>query len=244
LQVNNWFFGFGDNPAITDEYVQDVKRRYTGVFYQRMIEGKWVAAEGGVFTNFDPSFHVVDEHPEIKEYYLSCDWGFNNPMCLLLVGEDADGCYYILDEFYQSGRLVDDHLNRELKERGWDKLGPRKERPYQCLYDVESPSDGQRMRDMGWNMVPALKHPGSVVESIKATQQAFQKQENGRARLYFMRHCSKTIAEMSGYRWKTVRGVNKDEPVKENDHAVDAVKQFVYTKDAGRVKVLKSNPFR
>jgi PBSX family phage terminase large subunit len=79
IEKNSWFFGFLDNPTITEDYIADVKRRYSGVFYERMIEGKWVASEGSIFTNFDPSFHIVPyaELPEMVYYVLGIDWGFH-----------------------------------------------------------------------------------------------------------------------------------------------------------------------
>ena len=238
IDKKNWFWGFKDNPTLEREYIRELEHTLTGVFKERLFYGRWVAAEGNIFSNFDPSFHVVDKHPEIVEYYASFDWGFNNPLAALLIGVDSDDVFYVLDEFYERGRLVDESLNQELREKGWDKLGPRKEMPYQCYYDVESPSDAQRMLQMGWNMVPAVKHPGSVNESIKATQQRFQVGENGRAKLYILGKCTNTIGEVMGYQWRAVKGAVKDEPVKKNDHAVDCLKGFVYSRDAGKVRVV------
>jgi PBSX family phage terminase large subunit len=245
IEVKNWFFGFEDNPTINDDYIADVKRRYSGVFYQRMIEGKWVAAEGSIFTNFEPSFHIVNELPPMIDYFMGIDWGYNNPTAMVLFGIDKDNVYYAIDEWYQAGRLVDVAMVNELRQRGWDKLGPRKTPPSYVYADSEDPASCDAFRRFSnWVVVPASKPAGSVVDGIRIFQELLQKQGNGKARFYIHSKCSNLISQIGSYRWKTVRGVDKDEPVKENDHAVDAARYVIFSREAGRVRVIRKNPFR
>lgn len=78
-------FGFKDNPTITDEYVDAVKQRFTGVFYDRMIEGKWVG---------DKDFKVFPEMGECEKSVV-CDFKVASnfiPTGAMDVGfEDATG---------------------------------------------------------------------------------------------------------------------------------------------------------
>ncbi|MDK7226201.1 PBSX family phage terminase large subunit, partial [Proteus mirabilis] len=42
-------FTMDDNPGLTDEYRDSVKREFTGLWYRRFIQGEWVSAEGAVY---------------------------------------------------------------------------------------------------------------------------------------------------------------------------------------------------
>jgi len=80
------FFSFEDNPLIYDEikkgfkgdFVDKIKKRFTGVFKLRMVEGKWANAEGVIYDKFDRNKHIVESYPipEVKEYVLGIDWGY------------------------------------------------------------------------------------------------------------------------------------------------------------------------
>ena len=245
VDVKNWFFGFPDNPILDKGYIKELEQTLTGVFKERLFFGKWNAAEGNIFTNFDPSFHVVDKLPEMLDYFVGVDWGYNNPTAMTLIGIDRDGIYYAIDEWYQSGRLVDASLAGELNAKGWNKNGTRGQMPSYVYADSEDPASCEALRRVtGWSVVPAAKPAGSVVDGIRIIQQLLQKGGNDKARLYFHPRCVNLIGQMGGYRWKKVRGRELDEPVKENDHSVDSLRYTIFSREAGRVRLVKRNPFK
>ena len=57
-------FLMSDNPSITPERMEEIKKQYQGVFYQRFILGRRVRAEGAIYTAFNRSRNVVDVLPE------------------------------------------------------------------------------------------------------------------------------------------------------------------------------------
>src|SRR5574343_599291 len=63
-------------------------------------------------------------------------------------------------------------------------------------------------------------------------------QGDGLPRLTVNPDCKNTINEFESYIWKP----NKDEPVKENDHAMDAIRYGYLGLDAGRVSAV-ADPF-
>ncbi|BCI60628.1 hypothetical protein C12CBH8_12670 [Solibaculum mannosilyticum] len=81
-------FLLDDNTTLDPEYVAAIKREYTGVFYDRFILGRWVAAEGRIYDMFDEAKNVV---PSIDRpytaYYVSMDYGTQNPTAMLLWGK-------------------------------------------------------------------------------------------------------------------------------------------------------------
>ena len=42
-----------DNPSLSEEIKQRYKNLYSGSFYERFIEGKWVSCDGAVYPFFD-----------------------------------------------------------------------------------------------------------------------------------------------------------------------------------------------
>ena len=48
-----------DNLNLNPEYVENQKKLYTGVFYDRKILGKWKVAEGLVYDTFDERKNIL-----------------------------------------------------------------------------------------------------------------------------------------------------------------------------------------
>lgn len=73
-------FTMDDNPSLTERIIQRYKSLYSGAFYERFVEGKWVAAQGLVYPMFKEAAHVR-EPPDgaPTKHYISCDYGTVNP---------------------------------------------------------------------------------------------------------------------------------------------------------------------
>ena len=90
-------FTMDDNPSLSNEIKSRYKSLYSGAFYERFVEGKWVAAEGLVYPMFSPEKHVRRaEH--FEKFYLSCDYGTVNPFSLGLWGKAGEK-WYRINEF-------------------------------------------------------------------------------------------------------------------------------------------------
>jgi PBSX family phage terminase large subunit len=79
LNLKIWDFRLDDNDAVPPEIIQDMKREYTGVFYDRFILGKWVAAEGLIYPKFaeNAKNHIIDKiniH-ELQSVHIGIDYG-------------------------------------------------------------------------------------------------------------------------------------------------------------------------
>jgi PBSX family phage terminase large subunit len=224
-----WYFDIEhDNPVLSPEYIEQLKNLYTGVFFDRFIRGLWVAAEGGIYNELDRSVHVISDLPEMREYFLAVDWGYENPLAILLIGIDHDNRYYVVDEFYKRQQLVDDSLKNQLIA----KFGPYGyEFNTEAYCDTNRPEQMRQLSDLfdGLNVVGAVKE---VIDGIQEVQRHFKQRGDGTYGLYFHSRCVNTITEHENYRWKQVRsGVQKgDEPLKENDHTCDGVRYLIYTR--------------
>jgi len=182
----------------------------TGVRYQRLRLGQWATAEGAVY-DFDSDVHVTQRDTALfQRWYLAVDEGYTNPAVVLLVGADSDNRWHVHREFYERGKLQS-AVVQQIKQ--WYK-------EFSCeLTAVDSSAAGliADCRDAGINAIPAK---GRVLDGIQAVQDRLRVSDDGQPRLTVDPSCVNTINEFESYVWKP----EKDEPVKDNDHAMDALR--------------------
>lgn len=189
----------------------------TGIRRKRLFEGIWATAEGAVYDNFDTSIHVkVRPDTSFKAWYLAQDEGYTNPAVILLVGEDSDGRIHIAREYYERGKLQEAVVSQAV---AWKKeKGVR-------LAAVDEAAAGL-IADLLNNGVPATPSKGRVLDGIQSIQNRLKVQGDGLPRLTVDPACINTINEFESYVWKKANaaGNARDEPEKQNDHAMDAIR--------------------
>ena len=104
-----WKFLMEDNLSLSQEYITALKQMYTGVWYERMILGNWVAAEGRIYDMFEPEVHMVDAmdyiaqsgvHPNAIRWLVGCDYGTSTVMSWGLYAQFPNGVFLKVKEFY------------------------------------------------------------------------------------------------------------------------------------------------
>lgn len=211
-------FTMDDNPSLSESVKKRYKSLYSGAFYERFIEGKWVTAQGLVYPMFSPERHIKRCDGGFSRYYLSCDYGTVNPFSLGLWGE-CDGKWYRLDEYYYSGRdngiqLTDEEYYREL-----EKLANGKDITA-LIIDPSAASFIQTV--LRHKKFRVIKANNDVLSGINRVCQALKDGE-----IFLYPCCADAIREFSIYRWDD--SIKKDAVKKENDHAMDDIRYFVAT---------------
>lgn len=82
-------FTLDDNPGLTREYIESLKREYTGLWYKRFILGLWVSAEGAIFDMWDTDLHTIPwtKLPAMESLIsIGIDYGTTNASAALLLG--------------------------------------------------------------------------------------------------------------------------------------------------------------
>jgi PBSX family phage terminase large subunit len=236
------YFGLDDNPALTEDYKDLIKKSFSGHFYDRYIKGLWVGAEGVVFGNFDRSFHLVDDYPRghITEYILGIDWGYTNPLAMVLIGVDYDNNYWLIDEFYETQQNIDESLHYALQAKGWysilNEAGYAETIQYAYADSNRPEFISLFYQHTGISCFPAPKGPHSVVEGIQIMQQYLSREPKS-PKLRVVKKCQNWIKEVEAYCWNE----KKDEPIKEHDHLMDATRYAIYTRERSRGKLLDFN---
>ncbi len=210
-------FTMEDNPSLSQKVKRRYEALYSGAFYERFIEGKWVSADGLVYPMFKPDEHVKTADG-FCEYYLSCDYGTVNPFSLGLWGKSGDA-WYRISEYYHSSRergvqLTDEEYYSELKRLAGGR------RITALIIDPSAASFIETVRRHGEYRV--IKADNEVLKGINRVCSALKNGE-----IFFFPECEDAIREFSVYQWDD--GIKRDAPKKENDHAMDDVRYFVQT---------------
>lgn len=223
-------FTIDDNTMLPADYVENIKREYTGVFYDRFILGRWVVAEGLVYPMFSEEEHVVDEIPwqalQRGRWYISVDYGTVNPTsaglwCLWR------GTAYRAGEYYYDSRKPGNHQRTDeehyagLEELAGDKKIDR------IVVDPSAASFKETIRRHGRFAV--WDADNSVVDGIRLTASLLQA-----GRILIHRDCKGLLSEIAAYRWDTEASM--DAVIKEADHACDDMRYFCSTIMAREVR--------
>ncbi|MFD9398352.1 phage terminase large subunit [Streptomyces sp. NPDC060011] len=242
-----------DNPRLYDgkewtEYGKTYRARLdslTGVRYQRLRWGRWVAAEGQVYENWDPEIHVIDPFPIPADWtrWWSIDWGYTNPFVWQDWAEDFDGRLYLVREVVRTQRIVEDHAE-EIKQITTTRRGDWSA-PSAVIADHDAEDRATFEKHMGVATIPAKK---GKTAGIQAFQSRLEKATDGKPRLVVFRNALRyrqkelveavkpigLVDEITGYVWASKPGASsdlKEEPVKENDHSMDAARYMVAHRD-------------
>ena len=215
-------FTMDDNLSLTENIKARYRSMYSGVFYDRYILGLWVVAEGIIYSMFDKEKHVVKASDyEYKEYYVSCDYGTQNPTSFGLWGKTYDNKHVMIKEYYYSGRTsgiqkTDVEYSEDLKNFTKD---------YKIKYVIIDPSaasfKAQLIKD-GFKVLPAKN---SVLDGIRLVATLLTE-----LKIFFDESCEDTFKEFSSYVWDDEAcKKGEDKPVKEHDHAMDMIRYYCNT---------------
>jgi phage terminase large subunit len=254
---------FGTEGDITPRGADYISKldALTGVRYQRLRLGKWVAAEGVIYEDYQSTVHIIDAVsagtasvcpsgiPMAWPRFWAVDFGFTHPFVLQCWAEDPDGRLYMYREIFMTRRTVDQHAKTILdvvreKDGRW-----REPRPHVISCDWDAEGRAVLERELGMATEPAHK---SVLEGIEAVQVRMRPAGDGKPRIFFLRDAlveqdpmlveanrpTCTIEEIPGYCWlnkskKRDEIDPQDEPVKEMDDGCDTMRYVVAERDFG-----------
>lgn len=208
-----------DNPTLSEEQLVKAKAMFSGVFYQRYIQGEWVVAEGLIYPMFNKEYHVVPSISRPYErYYISCDYGTVNPMSMGLWGR-ADGIWYRIKEYYHNGRetkqqKTDEEYYTALERLASDRL------IVSVIVDPSAASFIECIKRHGKFRVQKAQN-----DVLNGIQNVATHLKIGDMR--FCECCKDCITEFGIYLWDSKS--SEDKPIKEKDHAMDDVRYFVNT---------------
>ncbi len=208
-----------DNPFLPESFKENLKKEYEGtVYYERYILGRWVIAEGLVYPMFDRERNVTSERGGPGRYWISSDYGTQNPTVFTLWREYG-GKAVMEKEYYHSGR---ESGRQKTDEEYYQDLeafadGYRIER---VVLDPSAASFAECIRRHGKFSV--WKANNAVLDGIRFTGACIKS-----GIIKFHESCKNAFREFGLYSWDKDAG--EDRVIKENDHCMDAIRYFCMT---------------
>ncbi len=190
------------NPFLSKEYIEQLEglAEIDENYYRIYALGEWGVLQNLIYSNWD----VVDKTPETyDEIVYGLDFGYINPTCLVEV-RIKENEVWARELVYQS------HLtNSDLIEIMKDKIDKGK-----AIYaDSAEPQRIEEIYQAGFNVYPSEKNVQFGINRVK------------QYKLHILEDSVNLIKEIRSYKWKEDKeGRILEEPVKFNDHAMDAMR--------------------
>lgn len=219
-------FTMDDNLSLSQETKDRYKSMFVGMFFRRFILGLWVSADGLIYDMWDDKENVfaMDEifqgYKDDWRHYVPIDYGTTNPFAALDAWDD-DTTMWITKELYwdskekQRQKTDTEYANDLEAFIEYDKNAV-------LIIDPSAASFRVEMRNRGYIVKDA---DNEVVDGIRRTCTMIQKR-----RLRVEKGCKNFLRERETYIWdeKAVKR-GEEAPVKQRDHAMDAVRYLVKT---------------
>ena len=235
-----WKFLMEDNLSLSQTYIKSLKQMYRGVWYERMILGNWVAAEGRVYDMFEPADHMLDAQEYIKSlninprairWLVGCDYGTSTVMSWGLYAQLPDPrltgtpIYVKVKEYYyDAAKKKVQKTDAEFVEEFQRWLGETM--PWAVYVDPSAASwkvalmrAGYRVLNANNDVINGIRHVATMLST---------------GSFYMDKSCVNTEKEYASYCWDpAAQRLGQDKVLKEHDHTCDTDRYVLYTSSLG-----------
>lgn len=203
-----------DNPHIDPAEVEEARKQLTEDRFFQEYMADFRKMEGLVYKDFKREVHVYDDHTPRKPLsmvYAGIDFGYTNPTAILKVEHDTDNHFWVSYEWYKREQLMPAIIEqcRQVKANTY-------------YPDPAEPDRIEEMTRAGINVHDVSK---DVEAGISSVQMVIRQN-----RLHVHKDLIHLINEFETYRYEDARPDKNlpESPVKENDHALDALRYVIH----------------
>jgi len=198
---------YKDNPFLSQIYIDRLEglRHQDQNYYKIYALGEWGMLENIIYSNYD----LIEQTPENPdETIYGLDFGFNNPSAMVRI-DIKDNEHYVQEVLHKS-RLTNTDLIGEIKQIGIASSP--------IYADNAEPARIEEMNKEGLYTYPAEKDVQDGIDYVK------------RHRLHITKDSVNLLKEIMSYKYREDKDGNVlEEPVKFNDHLMDAMRYALYT---------------
>ena len=146
--------------------------------------------------------------------FYGMDFGLSSPSAMVEIKFDGDKSFFIKEILYKPLNQMQGTLSTEL-----DNLKIPKHIEIICDVGNElNKTEMQKLRNSGYNVLPAMKGAGSILSGIETIQ---------KSTIYYTKSSKNIENEYDTYSWRIAQGVQLDEPEQTDDHLLDAMKYVI-----------------
>lgn len=216
LNIKAFHFTLFDNNFLSPEYVESiVKSTPLGMFTDRDIYGKWVSAQGVIYSMYNPEKHLISKDElknyNIVRYFCGVDWGFQHYGVINLCARTDDGKVLFIKEWAETGKHID----------YWLKVAKQIKKEHGDIYfyaDSARPEYVVAFQEAGLKCIKAKK---SVLAGITEVATLMHNDN-----LLIVDEDVKLFKdEVYNYVWKE----GTDEPVKAMDDSMDGLRYAIFS---------------
>lgn len=204
-----------DNPANTSDEIERMKASISTDQFAQEYLADFRKKEGLVYKEFRREVHIYnDSSPnqptKVIKTIAGVDFGFTNPAAVLTIKKDFDNTYYVSHEWYKRGK-TDAQIAEYVSVCGFNEVYP----------DPESPSAIAEMEKLMVNVKEVVKNKDSIKNGVNRVRALFKAKK-----LYIHASCENLIRELESYAYPNKKPDHNDDenPIKEKDHALDALR--------------------
>lgn len=204
-------FILDDNTSLSERTRENIKAvTPSGMMYERAILGRWVAGQGAVYVDFNESTQYFDatDLPEIKEYYVGVDWGYEHLGTILLFGDDYNDNTYLIREWTSQHKGID----------YWVKIAKDIVSEYGNINFWVDSARPDNVNEFLRNGIRANNAKKDILHGIEVV--AGLMKEN---KIFAVKNANEFRYEIGSYVWDRKTGY----PTKENDHVLDALRYAI-----------------
>ncbi len=205
-----------DNPHIPIEELEREKLSKNEDVFAQEYMADFRKQQGLVYKEFDRNKHVKAleiNYPE--EFLAGIDFGFTNPTAVIPLYRHSGEKYHVPFEWYRTGR-TEEQIGEYVKSCRFNRVYP----------DPESPSAINILSSKGIEVIEVIKNKDSIKNGINRIRTLLKM-----GTLTIDPSCVNLIAEFETYAYPDKKDMrNEDEnPIKEHDHALDALRYALST---------------
>lgn len=222
--IDSWCYDVADNPKnkrihstykdnldnLSPTQVEFIEAYQDGDPYMWEVFG--LGLRGKSTETIYTHWKITDRLPMRGEVFYGQDFGFVAPSALVRV-EHFEGAIYVEELIYQTKLTTTDLISR------YEQIGITRTGEIFC--DAAEPKTIEEMSRYRYNVKPADKDVWAGIQKVKTMP------------LYITENSVNLLREIRNYKWKTDKDGKvkpEEEPVKLDDHALDAMRYAIFTK--------------
>ncbi|HHE46060.1 MAG TPA: hypothetical protein ENL05_01805 [Candidatus Moranbacteria bacterium] len=209
----SFHFSSYENPFLDRGELEKAKEELIEDRFAQEYLADFRKTEGLVYKEFNREKHITADKPtQVIDTIAGIDFGYTNPAAIIPIKIDNDNHYWIEKEWYKTKQTTE-----QIAERA------NLFKPTRVYPDPAEPDRIEILTKAGLNCREVSK---DVVAGIDRVRELFKQN-----RIHIHPDCKNLIWELETYRYpdKKPDKNNPEKPIKENDHALDALRYALYT---------------